>query len=333
MTILTQKAYKLNHSANSFIEVSIEDDFELYILELIKEVQEDLRSKEFKFPTFSTGLKSDIELITNDNIEEAFNNICYRLIAKENDVQEEIKQLKTEVQKGILVQAYIEVSHNINCYTIIKSEEFEFIDEEIKKKKQGFPVKKKVFKSFCGFFSENKEILSAKVGDSNSKISTYWHRDFLELEAIHDDTFNTNKCFEILDKKIFPKVRKTSAEDYMYLRNATVHYFRNNNEFVMQDYIGNVIDTYVPVNNKVNIKELKESISTLPDKNGFDTRFSIDKDSLKQRIINKIKLTNELYLEIKEDINWEGVVTAVEEFGIKYIKIRSETGYEYFKKA
>lgn len=268
---------------------------------------------------------------SSDKINEGTLDAANRLLECENIIQQKIEHLEVELQKGILIQALVKVDDEF-IYIITKAEHLDFIDEKNKKKSKGLPVKKKIFKSFAAFLNSKKELSHAMVCDSNAKISAFWFKEFLELQPVHDDSWNTKKAFESLDSKVFSKMKKDHPEDYLYLRNATVQYFRSKEEFVLEDYIKDIVTTYTPADENLKIDTLKTKIQGLPEKENFDSRFEIKKNEIKQRYISKIKLTEQLSLEIKEDLALNDTVRSIIIDGIKYIRIRTESGYNFFKK-
>lgn len=128
-------------------------------------------------------------------------------------------------------------------------------------------------------------------------------------------------------------MKEKYPRDHMYLRNATVQYYRSKIEFVLEDYLDDIIRPYEPEDNNLNIETLAKNINSLPERSKFDRRFIVIRESLKKRIIKRLPLTPQLELVIKENINWNQTVQAFEENGIKFIKIRTDKGFEHFKEA
>ena len=307
------------------------DDFDLYLNDLLIDVIGDNRSRKYNFPGDTTALKTIIESVTNVDIDNATLQAANRLLRVEAMVQQRIEQLEQEVQKGILLQALVDYN-DTKIFIIIKAEHLDFINENDNRKAKGLPIKRKIFKSFCGYLDESLQPVYSMVSDSKKAISTYWWSGFLELVEEHSDSYNTQTAFDAFDNKIFNKIKKKYPEDYMYLRNSTIQYFRSKDEFVMEDYVTEIIHNYIPENNELDILALEQNILRLPDTANFDRRFNIKREELKKRMIYKLKLTPQLVLEIKENIDWDSTVLAFEQNGIKYIQIRTEEGYKYFKK-
>ena len=336
MTILFQRVFRLDYDADRAAEITIPteetNDFTTYVLDLVGEALDVRRSRRYQFPDHDTCMKAIVSrVITGENIDCVIDRAAQRLHEIEKEAQKKIQHLDQEIQRGILALAMAE-NNGQKIFFIIKAEHFDYIDEEKKKKASGLPVKKKIYKSFVCYIKKDKPDY-AMVSDSNTVISSFWAKKFLELEEEHDDFYNTRGSFDALDKKIFGKMKNDFPEDYMYLRNATVQYFRSKAEFVLDDYVKDIVNNYTPANAALPLEDIEQRISQLPEKEDFDPRFSIEKGELSKRIIKKLKLTDQLVLEVKEDIDWDSTVQAVEEKGIKYIRIRTDEGYKYFKKS
>lgn len=334
MTIDFQRAYKFNLDTNRVLEIPIPDidtDFSEYIKELIEDVIGDTRSKKYLFPQEQTVTMRDMEAILKDaDATVSAKRFATRLKNEENRVQLRIEHLDKEVQQGIMILAVVTMSTN-KFFLIIKAEHFDFIDEGSRRRATGLPIKKKIFKAFCAHLGRHDKPKYAMVSDNRAVISTYWWQNFLELEVEHTDEHNTEKSFDLLEKKIFKALRDKSPSDYMYLRNATVAYYRSHEEFILEDFVDDVIEPYEPEEPTIDMVQIARRIRTLPESGEFNSRFKVIRAKLTKRMITRLKLSAQLELVIKENITWGATVQAIEENGIKYIKIRTETGYNHFK--
>jgi hypothetical protein len=102
----------------------------------------------------------------------------------------------------------------------------------------------------------------------------------------------------------------------------------------MNEYMTNMFEGYLPFDDKLDIEKVKREIRELPTKSKkqFDEQFPIIKKQIKKRFIKDITLTPQIELHFKEEIpDLETVVTAeLGTDGTKYVKIKSEQGYQYF---
>jgi len=102
----------------------------------------------------------------------------------------------------------------------------------------------------------------------------------------------------------------------------------------MQDFLDNSIGDYTPYDSTLDIEDLKSKIKELPSKKRapFDNQFNIIRTKVKANFISKVRLTSEIDLHIKEDFPENTIVAELGKDGEKYVKVKSEVGYKYFKK-
>lgn len=308
------------------------EDFDSYLNGLIDIIFSG-NGRSFKFDRETTEIRSLISKITLDHDFQALAEVAAkRLLNCEQIVQKKIDKLDKQIQKGIIVQALLQ-KNDVLRYVICKAEHSEFLKDEDYKKTKGLPIKKKIYKAFAASFLKDDSISSVFVYDTNSSISKYWWRDYLELEEAYTDEYNTETAFDAIDKVALTKIKKVYPQDYIHLRNSLVRFFRANSSFNMDDYIDNGIGDYEPFDQKLDVDALKYNIKNLAKTHKFDESFEIIKKKIKARFLNTISLTPQIDLQFKEDINnLEQVVFAVEDpDGSKFVKIRSDNGYKYFK--
>lgn len=309
-------------------------DFTVYLQGLIELMISGSSGRVFRFDSETTQVRSQIALLFNSNqFSTASLTIANRLLRIEQTAQESIAHLGVEIQKGIVVQALI-TDNEINKYIICKADHNEFLNETSFTLTRGLPIKKKIFKGFiCSLNSDNS------IGDNlvyDQLQTKYWWFDFLELTKVHSDEDNTQNAFDAIDKSVLIKLKKNHPQDYMHLSNSTVRYFRAKDNFDMNEFVTEIFDGYQPFDNSLNIVDVKQQIRNLStnSKKPFDDQFSIIKKQIKKRFIKDIPLTPQIELHFKEEIpNLENVVTAEEDIdGTKYVKVKSEQGYQYFSK-
>lgn len=334
MEILNKQIFKIDiqnetvdvHNPNVNEENIIE-----YLKEVFKIVLSDNYGRNFKFDRDTTEVCSQIISINqNGNFDEATKNIAQRLLKIESQTEQRVSQI-AHVLKGLVVQAKIKIN-NQNKFIICKIDDNEFLDKENYTKKEGLPYKNKIFKAFvCNMNLDN---LSAKSYDTNSKISVYWWRDFLELSMIYTDEDNTKNAFNTIDNKVISKIKKKHPVDHRYLRNSTVKYFRSNDTFDINSFINDVLSGYVPFDNNLKIETLKSEIQDLPLKKNckFDSQFHIIKNEIKAKFTNRINLTDDIELHLKTEAADSSIKAEKDQDGTKCIKIKSKNGYEYFRK-
>jgi len=338
MEITNLKIFKIDIDQEEVQNIDSSDyglELENYLRELFQIVISGSSGRQFHFDRETTEVRSQISrIIANENFSDISNIIAKRLLDSEHTAQEGVAKLGITIQKGIVVQALI-TDNQVKKFIICKADHNEFLNEINYRTTRGLPVKKKAFKAFVCTLNEGNIVDNVLVYDTNPSETKYWWKEFLELTMVFSDEDNTEKAFNAIDKGVFTKMRNDHPLDYTYLRNSTVKYFRSNDTFEIQDFLDSAIGNYIPVDSTLNIDQLKSKIRELPSKSRspFDNQFNIVKEKIKARFQNTVKLTNQIDLRFKEDIpNIDTVVMAEQAAdGTKYVKIKSEEGYRYFK--
>lgn len=304
-----------------------------YLKELFSLVISGSSGRQFLFGRNSTEVRAQITRINNnDSFAEITKVIADRLLSVEFEAQEKISKLGITIQKGILVQARI-TQNGQDKFIICKADHNEFLNDVNYQLSRGLPVKKKAFKAFVCNLHSDDAIDGILVFDTNPSDTKYWWKELLELTMVFTDEDNTEKAFDAIDKSVFTVMKKDHPQDYTYLRNSTVKYFRSNDRFEIQDFLDIAIGNYQPYDSKLNIPDLKDKIRELPSKprSPFDNQFNIVKEKVKARFLSKVKLTPEIDLLIKGDFADNTILAEVGNDGAKYVKVKSEEGYKYFK--
>jgi hypothetical protein len=335
LELIKTSIYKIDLSANEVIETiqNEEDvDFNSYIRGAIADVSIASGGRKFTLRGESTQV---VSLLLQNVVDEQLSfdeTIPDRLLREETVVRDKIARMGRELHEGLLIISII-IDKDVRKALLCKIEDNEFISKKNHKLDSGYPLKRKIFRSAQFILDDKNKIVDVVVHDLNSKGATYWWDDFLELDQLWDDTYNTTKAFHIIDTKVLSKIKKDSESDHTYLRNATIRYFRTNQEFTIEKFIAACFEGYEPVKkDKVNIDDIVASIKALPEKFSFDERFNLKPSEITAKIKYAIHLTDEIDLVIKDEINIENTITPEIVHKRKYIRIRSDKGYDAFFK-
>jgi len=335
MNLLHTSLYHIEHSENRVSEVNIDSksiELQEYVQRLIEEVSTSIRRRRFKFHDDKTQIRASLNEILKGNYSQVIQSNAERLLRIEIDVNDRYGHLKGGIQKGSLFHAHVK-NDKTDTIIICKADHNEFLDEDDFKIHKGLPWKDKVFKAIL-IQTQKGVINDVYVFDTNTNISKYWWSSYLELVPLYSDEHNTEKSIDMILKKVINPIRKSSPRDYLTLRNSTIGFFRSKSEFDIIEY-EDFIKDYTPFDEDgFNKEKVLEGISDLPERWKFDNRFSIDKKSIKKRLINEtIKLTDGIGLELNDFIEeLNNTITVEEKNGEKFVKIKSDKGYEYFKK-
>jgi hypothetical protein len=336
MKIIQMALHAIDHTGNktTYLDVSNENnDLNDYISELLSKISNMGSKRKFVFESNSTEIKSVIDrILAGENYKQEAEKAAIRLLNKEKDAQETIDHLKHEIQKGVLVQAYIEVNGEKRII-ISKADHNQYLDDKELKQRRGLPIKKKIYKAFMVQYDIKNNIENLYVYDTNTHISRYWWKDFLELNEVTTDEDNTETAFDLIARGILGKLKEEFPSDHSILRNRVLGYFKSSPTFEMEDFIENAIGNYEPVNKNFNVQDLTAKIRSLPSKKGIDSQFTLTPSVIKAKKLKEIYPLNEnIDLHINDYVgNLEDIIEAVKIKNQKYIRIRTDAGYDAFK--
>lgn len=308
------------------------EELDLYLLELFEIIISNSSGRQFKFDRKTTEVRSQIKKINDgEDFNESSKVISERLLKVEIEAQKKMDKLKVTIQKGIFVQAYISEEQQ-NKFIICKADHSEFLNDIDYTISKGLPTKKKAFKAFVCDLNSDDSDSGILVYDTNPSDTKYWWKELLELEMIFTDEDNTENAFGAIDKVIINNIKEKYPQDYTHIRNSVVRYFRATGRFEMKHFLDTAIGDYVPIDNGLNIEDIKTKIKELPSKKRapFDNQFNIIREKVTAKFLNKIKLTPEIDLNIKGDFADNTIIAEIKD-GEKYISIKSDEGYKYFK--
>lgn len=335
MEIIFNRLYKIDISKNEvsvLSDLQVTDNLKNYIITLLDAIQDKESDKQYEYKSqtleFCTLLN---KIIREGEYDESCLRIANKLLEAETDAQAQIKRLKKDIQKGILIASLVQMTQTERKIIISKADYDEFLDEngEIN---TGLPLKKRIYKAYTSNVNRANEVYKIATYDSNTSVSIYWWKEFLELSIVRTDEENTLGAFKAIESKILNPMKNKSKSDYFTLRNSTIRYFRANAEYSTDGYIENVYDGYQPFDNEaINIDDVKEKIRNLPQKCNFDNRFNIIRSQIKSKVSKRFSLTNDIELVIKQDIQPNIIKTKEEVDGSKWVMIKSNDGYEYFQ--
>ncbi len=339
ITIISTAIHDIDHAKSDVTLVEIPADnshLHTYIDDLLEKVAKVDSKRLFEFESTTGSVAANIARLFKDAEQaDARLAIARRLLYKEQNAQIDNANLKHEIPKGFLMQTLFD-DDGITRLIISKSDNSRYLNRKNLTLDEGLPFQKKTYKAFLADFDKNNEVVSLALYDTSNTIAKYWSQDFLELKEINTDEFNTNTAFDSIDKMILNKFKKEFPGDHNILRNRVIGYFRTRESFEMQDFIDTAIgEGYDPVNPgfKPKVAEIIKKLRELPQKKNFDSNFTIEKDTFKARQVNNVvALNDKIDLHIKDYVGDLGeIIKSFEENGVKYIRIKTDSGYKAFK--
>jgi len=339
MEINFNKLYKIDITSNEAIErpdYQNLDNFTKYIQNILEYISTKSPDRYYNFKSEHTEVRNLInDILFNNEYDVSCKAIANRLLDKEKTAQENLdkKKLKRDIQKGMLIVSLVRMTDEARKLIILKVDYDEFISEMTGDIITGLSIRRQIYKSFICELNNDNEIINMSVFDSNNSVSAYWWKEFLELEVVITDEENTKSAFNAIEKDVLLPIRKKHKQDYLHLWNATIAYFRGEDEFNMSYYRDDVVGNYKPFDDNLNITELTGKIDKLPQKHKFDLRFNKVPSEIHKNFKNILHLTPEIDLVLKHDVaNIQKAFKSHEDADGKYLMIRSEEGYNYAKK-
>ena len=157
----------------------------------------------------------------------------------------------------------------------------------------------------CLIFNTKKEegYRIAVVDNSNKSEAKYWIEDFLNIKPCQDNYFQTRNfmtvCKNFLSKQL-PEEFEVSKADQVELLNKSVQYFKENEEFSIQDFSTNVLEQPELINSFNTYKDRYQSERNV----SFDDTFEISSDAVKKQsrsFKSVIKLDTNFHIYVHGD--------------------------------
>jgi hypothetical protein len=330
----------------SYVDISTVD-FQQHIDKIIYQYVDAANKREFEpnetAPVISALQRLAVESITEEL--ESFKTVFYsetkliaeRLVQIQRKVTERSPSINSP-KKGSLV---IVVSHQGDEIHILlsKIDQEIYLDLDDYEYTLGLPKENSTQKTCNITYKISDDELEVKdifVSDSNSKIATFWYKDFLELEEMHDDAKNTKYAFRQINTFIRSKVKKKAPNYYTIMRNNLTGYFATNQAFKIEDLAEYVVGDIPLEDSNIDVVSLKRDLIKLPAKKRFDSSFNIRKDAIENRLLKKTyKINDKIELRTFGFLgNLKDTIIAREDkFGNNILEIRNidQETFESFK--
>ena len=342
MRTIYYKLLRLTNQAGTaeFANFEFLGNIENYVTNILVQTANASVERKYKFNVNLHTTKDRIDsLLTKEGGEREVTmlELGNHLASIEKEFNDNNQHLKGKIPDGVLLIAYVDMETDEGDYKVIilKSDYDEFIAEHTGQQSTGLSVKNQIFKT-CQFnvkwHEQTYVIGQIAASDSTKRQAAYWLKDFLELEAIRQDKENTEKAYELIKKKILNPLKENHKPDYLILYNSTISYMRSEGMFDLDHYRDEIIGGYTPYDDTLDVNTLKAKVDQLRASDKFDAQFSKVPTAITDKLKSVIKLTDELYLDIKHEIpGMESKILPYEEGQKKGITIISQEGYDYAK--
>lgn len=346
INIISISLFQIDTAAGIKKEIKISGDLtdlNGYLKNLLSEVdsQEHKRSYKVQRDTSEFAVAMNEFSFVNELVPSKASGLAEKLLQEEIRVDQEYSQLNTHknksgiVNKGSFLQFLYETSAK-KCYLGVKIEHQMFFDEIDFKKKSGLPESSKVYKA-CRVVFSGTDLEEISVYDKNTMPSKYWWSGFLELIVLRDDALNTERAAKAIVRVLDAKVKKNHPEEYTQLRNAAVLALKQEKQINYNDLVDDLLKHSVFEDPAFNAKipDLIQALKKCPtsEKDGFDLQFQGSPGAVPYKR-RRIDLGRDIFISFPEEIgDLNGLIwTTNNEDGEKLVVIKSESGYDYFKK-
>lgn len=342
MKIINRSIRIIDYTSKSILSRETPNSFDEYVIELISHINSNEKVRNYKTRSNTTQVICCSLQILKDKENEEFvlelmNGIADRLLRTEIDAQARVDRLSISVKKGSLIQALLyDESVDAYSYLLAKVEHSDFVDDSDFSFKTGFSRSKKNIWKSCLFDLGNPEANTFDVKVYSDTKAKFWSDGFLELDEMVSDEVNTVKAFKAIDETLNRSIKKVSLEDYTYIRNAFISYFRNHDFIDYSSMIEDVVGSYQPAEFPAEkFNDFKSKLNSLPQKKVFDYQFNSVSNAINARIKKTYKVYDGIEIKITSDIpDIKNTIKAYQdEDGIRYIRIKTndEDTYQSFK--
>lgn len=342
MQIINKSIRIINYTTNSISARETPDTFNEYVVELIEHINNNENVRDYKTKSNATEvIGSTLQLLNQKDcaevVLEKMDGIANRLLRTEIEAQDKVGRMRINVKKGSLIQALLfDETNNSFSYLLAKVEHSDFVDDSDFSFKTGFSKDKKTIWKSCLFDLTNPDAAVFDVKVYSDTKAKFWSDSFLELDEASSDETNTVNTFKAIDETLNRNIKNISREDYAFIRNAFIAYFRNHDFIDYNTMLTDVIGSYVPAGiSTEKFSEFRNKLNDLPTKKGFDHQFSPVPSAISARIRQTYKVNEGIELKITQEISdIKRTIQSIQEpDGTRYIKIKTidDVTYNSFK--
>lgn len=293
----------LDESKIEYINSSKSPILDLYISDTVKfTINESKHCQRYKLIRETVEVYTLIKNFFDSNFKlELFQNTSNQIANILFNIETESNKGAIKPKSGALVQCLSKQNENNYYYTLVKNEFFDAISRKELTLLEAFlyDTNKKTPSKICIFdLSYNNSLLKINniyVDDSiNPNHGPLWYKDFLGLDKVHTDSYNTKTTIEKLNS-FWQSEFKEDRRTLFNIKNDTLYYFRNNNEFELEKFKETIIDFY---KDEVEINKLDTFFEKI--NSDIDSKFNIDKSEIKKRLTSlKFKIDSDINLIIE----------------------------------
>lgn len=273
----------------------------------------------------------------DEQIKQYASSIADKLLAEEQNVQQDIEHLGSQIKKGNLLMVVDKNEDDEYLFVIAKVDNSIWYDSESLAKNYGFSGEKKnIWKSAAfSLIVNNGEVSFDAVKVYVDTDAKYWATHFLELTEQRNDHTNTHAAANYMDISLKRTVKKVSEKDYYLLRNSLIQRFKVPHLVNYAELVKELLDGYVPEEPSLDIDKVRNSLLELPEKKKFDTQFYADPTAVSKRSYTKFTVNEGIELRVSDertDFN-QFILSKEDASGRRFLEIecQDERTFGFFK--
>ncbi len=304
MNIVFKSFHVIDIDNNISHKKEIPDGFNIFMEDFIDFANRNVKNKECRPIHDEVDIFKELQnILLERKRDEIAHAIATKLVDCERIAQAKIYQMGTNVKKGSLVQALIQISEDQYQYVIAKVEHSMWFDGTDLTMNYGFPGDKNtIWKSaVIPFYVINGQPLFDKVNVYIDNKSKYWTLSFLEVEEIRDDSSNTYAAYKAVDAELKSAIKEISPRDYAVLSNEVQKTMNQHQQLNYMEYVDDLMESYHPSSSEIEKDVIKECLLALPERKKFDTEFKTVPQSITNKRTKKYKIADGVELTIKSD--------------------------------
>jgi hypothetical protein len=326
-------AHPIDRSLTKVVKETIPTGANLdkYIAALVELTTKEEDTRHFSFAHPTTEVRASLTQIRIQNqFNDAAETIASRLLRVEKMTADKVAHLRG-VQNGILLQSLFE-RESESGILIAKVDWARFLPRGSYRDAEGIDYKPRLLKACLVLFSAGDTIADVQIADTNATLSTFWWKEFLELEEQRTDDFNTKTVFATFDTFLGNKIRSKHPADYAHLFNHMLGIFKRTRRFLFKSFVNEVFDGYQATDPNLDVQQLKQDALRLITTKKFDGSFNLNPKVITKRFKRTYELTDEIELQISDSI--ENLASTIYGLnlndGTKGVFVKSEKGYQQF---
>lgn len=241
----------------------------------------------------------------SEQIRQYANSIADKLLAEEQNVQQDIEHLGSQIKKGNLLMVVDKNDDDEYLFVIAKVDNSIWYDSDSLAKNYGFSGEKKnIWKSAAfSLIVDNGEVLIDTIKVYVDTDAKYWATRFLELTEKRNDYNNTQAAANYMGISLRRTVKKISEKDYYLLKNSLIQRLRVPHLVNYAELVSELLDGYVPEEPALDIDKVRSSLLELPEKKNFDTQFNADPAAVSKRSYTKFTVNEGIELRVSDETN------------------------------